>query len=651
MKPLFDQLSVLGLKGSSALITRLPSSWTQNLGRSIGKAAYCFVSRRKQAYADIRNALPEIKTPQERWQIIRKLFEHFGQMAVETLRGGHLPDAYFEEHIQVHQLEVFHRAFEKNKGVIFLTAHLGNWELLQFYSGHHGKPIHVLAQEQKHSKLNDFLTHLRQSRGKTIAVSTGMGGLRDFVRALRQNGALGLLGDRAAGKHEGIILPFFEKKTTVPTGAFDLAWRTEAELVPCFMLRGTEREYDLFFETPIEMDRTLPQEEAVKKAAEQYLRILENYIRRYPDQWHWFTKRWKYSWTKRLLILSDGKPGHVKQSEAIAYYFSQVREQYGRPGMEYPTETIRVEFQSTAHRLLFYWAAPFLIPWAQGRMSWLKFFLTPACYEKINQARFDFVISAGTSLVPLNLFLCRESLAKTVVLMKPSFPYLFYPYDLAFIPAHDQGLVPKKNFRTMVTPNVSQKEKLQADAQKLSSSLRNPSQLKMAVFLGGNTRKFQMSLSGLETFFSELKKQAKKIGDYAVTTSRRTPDSVTEHLYYMTLHDASCQLFVNAKKDARSEVVGGMMQLADILIVTEDSLSMISEAVSTGKSVLVLTFGSEGLPAKHIRFQKLLKDRGLIQTVTPGQIASALSHLSSDQAKKMLEKEKKDIQKELQAIL
>ncbi len=91
-----------------------------------------------------------------------------------------------------------------------------------------------------------------------------------------------------------------------------------------------------------------------------------------------------------------------------------------------------------------------------------------------------------------------------------------------------------------------------------------------------------------------------------MTTSRRTPDSICRFLKGKVSRDPSCQMLVIAAEDARPEVAGGMMALAEILMVTEDSISMISEAVSSGKKVIVLNFGSGGLPDKHRRFQEIL---------------------------------------------
>ncbi|MSR77862.1 MAG: hypothetical protein EXS63_06535 [Candidatus Omnitrophica bacterium] len=644
-----DWAGAWGLRLLAGIFNAFPLRAALAVGRFGGRIAFYFFSRRRnEAYADLKAALDLSLSEKERWNILHRLFEHFGQMFVEVLRSSVFDEAEVNRYVQVHHWERCEPAPERKRGLIFLTAHLGNWELMQLVSGNLGQPIHVLAQKQKHPRMDQYLNQLRQSRGKTVSISQGMG-IRGLLKVLQNKGVIGLLGDRSAGKHEGLILPFLGRKATIPVGAFEMARRTGSLLVPCFFIRRKGHFYDFHTEEPI--DCGSPEDQDLTVPVTRYVRLLEDVIRKYPEQWLWFGKRWKYTWTKRLLILSDGKPGHEKQSEAIASHFRSVQMQYDRPGMEYLVETIQVRFRSPWHKKLFSLVSLVYIPFAQGRLRFLKTFLEPSSYEKIAMASADFVISAGSGLVPVNLCLVRDFGAKSVVLMKPSFPFNWFRYDLAVIPAHDQGVVPRHSLRPLLAPNTMDAAKLGQDAEKLKSTLRDPSRIKISVFLGGDTRNFTMAISSLEYLFAELQRVSKKNGDYLITTSRRTPDTVVDYFRDRVLQDPSCQMFVAAKEDARSEVVGGMMALAEILVVTEDSISMISEAISTGKKVIVLTFRTTSLPKKHQRFQQLLKDRSVVTVSEPEHLEEAIKQLCGSVDSHFVESEIEMLRKRLQEML
>ncbi len=612
MKSLVDSIGFLLIKNFSDFVRDLPLERALLIGRFLGRAAMLFSNRRRVAYSDMKAALGAGFSEVKIKRLVRDHYEHMGQMFIETLRFPVLDKETIERTIHIHNIDRFYSAIARDKGLILLTGHFGNWELLQIVSGILGKPIHVLARGHKHSRLNDFLNSLRESHG-SMAIRRGMG-IRDMLRGLRRKELVGLVADQDAGKQGGVIIPFLGRKTTVPTGAFDLALRTGAPVLPCFIVRRGDIHHDIYVGEPIEISKMNQEQQDLELAARSFMGNLEKFIRKHPEQYLWETKRWKYSWSKRILILSDGKPGHVKQSQAVAGQIHQIDSQYGRPGMEYLTQSIEVKFKSGFHRALFGIISLFLLPWAQGRLWTLHFFLKPECAQKIAESSTDFVISAGSSLVPINLMIAKDSRAKSIVLMKPSFPFNFFRYDLAVVPAHDEGLMPDKAFRTILTPSLVEENSLEEDAEKLKGRMRNIKRVKFAVFLGGPTRRFQMDLEDVKSIVASLKNLSPAAGDFVITTSRRTPDKISKYLKEIVAQDPACQMVVIAKEDSRPEVVGGMMALADVLIVTEDSVSMISEAVNSGKKVVVLELGSAALPKKHRRFKEILARESAIRT-------------------------------------
>lgn len=626
MPSLRNEAAYFLLKFFCALIAKLPVRAVMRIAKSLG-GIFCFFSkRRKVAYADLKKAFGDRFSSAQRKAVVGKHFQHLAMTGAEVLRFPFLTEALIKSTVKIVGWPNFEKALSANKGGIFLTAHFGNWEMMQIISSFLAEPIMVLAREQQDKKLNSLLNRLRESHGAT-AIQRGMG-LRDFIRALREKKFVGVVGDQDAGKYEGVILSLFGRKTTFPTGAFDLARRTQVPIVPCFMYRLADYTHELHLLPPIFCDSETPLEEPMK----EFIQSLETMVSKHPEQWLWGAKRWKYTWTKKIVVLSDGKPGHAKQSQALSQLMQTIPEQYARPGMEYPAETVEVQFQSIWHRRLFPWVAFFLLPWAQGRLSFLKFFLSVETFQKIENLSADFFISAGTSLVPLNLCLAEESQAKSVVLMKPAFPFNLKRYDLAVIPRHDQGLMPKGTRRMLLALSPADREDNRKAAEVLRRDIADPEKVKTAVFLGGKTRNYCLTSEEIKVLFSQLELSAQQSGGYLVTTSRRTPDEICFRLKedYRAQRMPSCQLLVLACEDKRPEVVPGMMGLAEVLIVAEDSISMISEAVLSGKKVIVLQAQAGRLPQKHQRFLQMLKEEHLAFFAKAEQMAEIVRKISSE---------------------
>lgn len=639
-----DWAGYYAVRAFAVAVRRLSPESACALGRSLGTVAHILSGRRRVAYADLKAAFGARYDAAARRRLVRRHYEHLGLCLIELLRFPLLTRETVERDIAIPELTRFYEAIHQERGVLLLTAHLGNWELLQIVSGIFGKPIYALMRDQKYPRLNGLLNEFRKSRGSGV-VSLGMG-LRDLLRALRRSELVGVLGDQSAGKHQGLIVSFFGRKTTIPTGAFELASRTGAVLLPAFITRRENEKHDIYLGAPVSVPRDTSEAEAFRPAVESYVHTLEALITKHPEQWLWAKKRWKYSWTKRLVILSDGKPGHYKQSEAVAEAFQQVTSQYGRPGVEYTVKRIEVRFRSALHRILFFLFGLTARPWAQGHLAWLRLFLTPESAREVEEAGADFVISAGSSLVPVNLWLARENNAKSAVVMKPPFPYNFLRYDLAVVPAHDKGPVPAEAVRTALTLSVPRAE--DEELLSLQSELRDPGSVKIAVFLGGPTKGYEMKTETIRELLRILEQVPD--GDYLVTTSRRTPAAVVSLLEHSP--GSRCQKFVDGSRDTRAGWVPVFLDLAKIVIVTEDSISMISESVGSGKRVIILAAGEEAtLPAKHRRFTRMLEQKSAAVRATVSDLAGKLRAADDLPSADLARREFEQLQKRLQEIL
>ena len=224
-------------------------------------------------------------------------------------------------------------------------------------------------------------------------------------------------------------------------------------------------------------------------------------------------------------------------------------------------------------------------------------------------------------------------------------------YDLAIVPAHDGGRVPKRTFRSVIMPSGYKTLDRGEDVKHLQSKLGQGVRPALAVFLGGATRDYDLTVSDAEKLCSALKRASLRAGDYMLTTSRRTSAHVERFLKSTLARDPACRFLVIANEDNPSYAAGGMLELADLLIVTEDSLAMISEAVGTGKRVIVLSLGEGELPEKHYRFHQILVQRGLVTLSGLADLEKNITELLKKPATPVLQREKDALIEKLGAMI
>jgi len=649
MEDLLDRAAYLTARVLIFLFERIPLAAGLWIGDLLGRGAFYVSKKRRVAYINLKTALGSQLTPGERWRAVRDHFGFLGQTAIEVMSFKRMERKHHDLNIKVHNPDRYEELLHSGHGGVLITAHFGNWELLQVWSGLRGTPIHVLTREQKFPKINGLINELRESHG-SVSISRGAG-IRGLIRALREKKMVGVLGDQSAGKTEGIILPFFGRRTTVPVGAFQLAHHTDAFIMPFFIVRTGGPQHEVYAGEILKDDPSLGPEARVEFQARQYLKVLEDFVRKFPNQWLWENKRWKYCWDRKIVILSDGKAGHFKQSEVVAEMLADFKEFHGRPGLKFETERIHVEYRSAFHRTVLFLMAFLMKPWIQGRLHWLALFLTSEAQKAIGKANADYIVAAGSGLAPVQMLLAQETGAKSIVIMNPPFPYSLTDYDLAIVPAHDGGKVPKRTLRSVIMPSGYKTLDRTTDMKQLQAKLGEGVRPKIAVFLGGATRGYDLTVSDMEKLCSALKRVSPRAGDYMITTSRRTAVPVERFLKSMISQHPACRLLVIANEENPPYAAGGMMGLADLLIVTEDSLAMISEAAGTGKRVIVLSLGEGELPEKHYRFHQILAQRGLVTLSGLADLEKNIMELLKKPATPVLQREKDALIERLGALI
>jgi hypothetical protein len=134
-----------------------------------------------------------------------------------------------------------------------------------------------------------------------------------LIRFLNNNGAVGILLDQEAARN-GKLVPLFSRLASTNQGPLIIGQRSQAAILPAFTIRTKDGSHHIHIKPNLELKDTFSIEQALIK----YNNYLESYVKQYPQQWLWFHKRWKSSPNLTILILSDGRPGHFRQSRYLA---------------------------------------------------------------------------------------------------------------------------------------------------------------------------------------------------------------------------------------------------------------------------------------------------------------------------------------------
>jgi mitochondrial fission protein ELM1 len=252
----------------------------------------------------------------------------------------------------------------------------------------------------------------------------------------------------------------------------------------------------------------------------------------------------------------------------------------------------------------------------------VKFNSTDAALRKLAP---DIIISCGSSVAPVNYALSRETLARSVAIMRPSYLSM-RRFDLVVMPRHDR---PPERENVVVTEgalNLITDEYLKEQGESLKKSIglrAQSSDLKIGLLLGGDTKDFSLDKDTVLEVIRQIKSAAEKSSaGILVTTSRRTSGEIEELVKKEFSDYPGCQLLIIANEKNIPSAVGGILGLSALVIVSPESISMVSEAASSGKYIVVFKspigkrhaqFVSNLAAKKYIHFCEAKAMAGLLE--------------------------------------
>lgn len=269
----------------------LPLRWARRLGGWLGEKVFTVLGfRRGVILENLRHAFPH-STPDALERLARGSFRSVGTSLFELLRFPSLSREQIKSMVQFSDHDLFHRSFARKKGVILLTAHFGNWELVpQAVCIHTECPFLILYKVQSNRWIDARIAERRAMFGNQV-IPMGMA-VREMLRVLNEGKGVAMASDQSAPR-ESIRMDFFGREVPVFQGVASFALKTGAALITAFAIRQPDGTYRIGCRE-IPFDDLANNEGGIGELTSRHLRATEAIIREYPEQWMWMHRRWKH---------------------------------------------------------------------------------------------------------------------------------------------------------------------------------------------------------------------------------------------------------------------------------------------------------------------------------------------------------------------
>jgi KDO2-lipid IV(A) lauroyltransferase len=266
----------------SSWLRSLSETERNRLGIRIARFGYYLLSlRKKDSLKNIATAFPE-KSDSERNMIIKKTYSFFAKSFMQFLS---LPKSYRYVDIEVEGQELLDGALEKGHGIILATGHFSKWEIMSAWLGYSGYPCVAVAQRQKNRGADIFFREFREITGMRIIYRKSS--LKNMYRILKENKIL-ILGSDQDAKQRGVFVNFFNKPASTPKGVarFHLQTGSDIFFISCYVEQNGKHK--------LQIQPVVPEgKSTVKSITQAFTTLLEEKVRKFPEQYFWFHRRWK----------------------------------------------------------------------------------------------------------------------------------------------------------------------------------------------------------------------------------------------------------------------------------------------------------------------------------------------------------------------
>ncbi|MDQ1330284.1 MAG: hypothetical protein QG578_547 [Thermodesulfobacteriota bacterium] len=274
------------------LVAAVPKNILCFLGKILGMLIYYLdMPHRRIVTRNLKFAYPEW-ADEEICRVSVRVFRNLGITILEILQMFFFSKEHFLRNIRIRGEEHLIDAVKGGKGVIIISAHLGNWEAASLFAPcYFGYPVTVVARNIEAGIVNKRMIKLRSRFGNSVIDKEGA--LPEMTHTLRSGKILALLIDQGTKKSEGLELLFYGRKVTVTPAAAMLALRCKSPVLPVFCIREEDQKLTIIIEPPVQLVRSKSLRDDLKTNTQAMTDEIEKAVRKYPDQWLWLHKRWK----------------------------------------------------------------------------------------------------------------------------------------------------------------------------------------------------------------------------------------------------------------------------------------------------------------------------------------------------------------------
>jgi KDO2-lipid IV(A) lauroyltransferase len=289
--PLLHLLEYAVYRSLRGGLRALPHTASRRIGRALGALAFTLDRRHHRIAVDnLAAALPELPEGHRR-ELAGECFRSFGAALCDAVSAARFDAVGLCRQLTLEGWEHVEEAVAAERGTVFLSAHLGSWEIAAYPPGLYGGPLHVVGRPLDNPRLDRELARLRGRFGNRLIPKRGAA--RGMLRVLQEHGRVGILLDQRVRPAEGIAVPFFGRPALTSPLLARLVLRTGAPVVPVFAYLEPQGRYRFVARAPLWPPAEEPGEGSVAELTASYLAVTEREIRQRPAQWMWMHHRWK----------------------------------------------------------------------------------------------------------------------------------------------------------------------------------------------------------------------------------------------------------------------------------------------------------------------------------------------------------------------
>jgi KDO2-lipid IV(A) lauroyltransferase len=290
-KPTRYGLEAAAAAAAGAVVRRLPRPLVLALGRGLGRL-WAAIDRRHRGVlvGNLRPSFPDWDAGRLE-RVARAVYAHFGAVLLDLLwMEGRSGEALLRV-VEFEGEEHYRAAASRGRGILYCTAHLGNWEIHAIAHAAKNEALSVVARPLDNPALDARLVALRRATGNTVIYKRKA--LASVLRELRAGRAVAMLLDQNVQAEDGIFVEFFGRPAATTTVAAALALKTGCALVPVWTELRRDGRYVLHYEPAVEVRPDAERDAEIARLTQALARRTEQWIRGAPEQWLWMHRRWK----------------------------------------------------------------------------------------------------------------------------------------------------------------------------------------------------------------------------------------------------------------------------------------------------------------------------------------------------------------------